>query len=40
MHLKNGRPESIENRLEKEIRVYDFWIHLEWNISRSIMKLR
>lgn len=24
MHLKNGRPESMENRLEKEIRVYDF----------------
>ena len=24
MQLENGRPQSVENRLEKEIRAYDF----------------
>ena len=24
MELQNGRPENIDNRLDKEIRVYDF----------------
>ena len=36
MELQNGRPENIDNRLDKEIRVYE--ISLELHTSALIMR--
>ncbi len=38
MELQNGRPENIDNRLDKEIRVYDFLDKLELHTSALIMR--
>ena len=35
MELQNGRPENAENRLDKEIRVYDFLDKLEVKYQRA-----
>ena len=40
MKLQKGRPENTDNRLNKEIRVYDFLDkNLEFNISVLTMRL-
>ena len=36
MELQNGRPESTEGRLEKEIRVYDFLDALEVEYHKEV----
>ena len=40
MELQKGRPENTDNRLDKEIRVYDFFRqNLEFNINVLTMRL-
>ena len=38
MELQKGRPENTDNRLDKEIRVYDFFDKV-FNISVLTMRL-
>ena len=38
MELQNGRPENVNDRLDKEIRVYDFLDKL--NVTTSVLTTR